>query len=119
MKETFETNLAASQKEERNSIKAFEDLKAAKEAEIKAGQDQADTKSDQLAENNDQLAQHKQDKRDTEKSVAADEKFMENVKNNYASEKTEYEARVKTRSEELETVTTVEGLLNSGDAHDL
>jgi len=119
MKETFETNLAASQKEEGANIKAFEDLKAAKEAEIKAGKDQSDTKSDQLAENNDQLSQHKQDKSDTKKSLAADGKFLANVKQNYASEKTEYAARVKTRSEELEAVTTAEGILNSDDAHDL
>merc|ERR1719310_127433 len=38
MKETFETNLAASQKEEAENQKAYEDLKAAKEEEISAGQ---------------------------------------------------------------------------------
>merc|ERR1719265_1882950 len=37
MKETFETNLANSQKEEMQSQKDYEDLKAAKEAEISAG----------------------------------------------------------------------------------
>merc|ERR1711881_778096 len=38
MKETFETNLSSSQKEEMANQKAYEELKAAKEAEIKAGQ---------------------------------------------------------------------------------
>merc|ERR1719454_2606900 len=42
MKETFETNLAASQKEEAENLKAYEDLKAAKEAEIAAGKQQVD-----------------------------------------------------------------------------
>merc|ERR1719183_2948746 len=37
MKETFETNLSSSQKEEMSSQKAYEDLKAAKEEEISAG----------------------------------------------------------------------------------
>merc|ERR1719424_1066220 len=50
MKETFETNLASSQKEEMTNQKAYEDLKAAKEAEIAAGQDQIDTKTQELAE---------------------------------------------------------------------
>merc|ERR1719272_2730775 len=44
MKETFETNLSSSQKEEMANQKAYEDLKAAKEEEIAAGQAQIDTK---------------------------------------------------------------------------
>merc|ERR1719401_1881483 len=45
MQETFEANLAASQKEEMANQKAYEDLKAAKEEEISTGQQQIDTKS--------------------------------------------------------------------------
>merc|ERR1712217_552442 len=40
MKETFEANLSDAQKEEMANQKAYEDLKAAKEAEIAAGQSQ-------------------------------------------------------------------------------
>ncbi len=43
MKETFEANLAASQKEEMACQKAYEGLKAAKEEDISAGQAQLDT----------------------------------------------------------------------------
>merc|ERR1712066_440723 len=50
MKETFETNLSTSQKEEMANQKAYEELKAAKEEEISAGQAQLDTKQSQLAE---------------------------------------------------------------------
>ena len=45
MKETFESNLSASQKEEMADQKAYEDLKAAKEDEIAAGQAQIDASS--------------------------------------------------------------------------
>merc|ERR1719355_81480 len=48
MKETFEANLAESQKEENAAQKAYEDLKAAKEEEIAAGQAQIDTKTQEL-----------------------------------------------------------------------
>merc|ERR1719387_1284791 len=48
MKETFEGNLAASQKEEMTNQKAYEDLKAAKEEEITAGQSLLDTKTVEL-----------------------------------------------------------------------
>merc|ERR1711881_425546 len=50
MKETFETNLSQSQKDEMANQKAYEDLKAAKEAEIKAGQEQIDSKTQELAD---------------------------------------------------------------------
>jgi hypothetical protein len=44
---------------------AFEDLKAAKEAEIKAGQDQIDTKTNELADTDEKVANDKQDIEDT------------------------------------------------------
>merc|ERR1719197_1234152 len=57
MKESFESNLSASQKEEMQNQAAYEDLKKAKEAEIKAGQDQKDTKTQELADTDQTLAQ--------------------------------------------------------------
>merc|ERR1711871_1289048 len=50
MKETFETNLCSSQKGEMANQKAYEELKAAKEDEIKAGQAQIDAKTQELAD---------------------------------------------------------------------
>ena len=57
MKETFETNLSASQKEEMQNQAAYEDLKAAKLAEIAAGNEQKDTKTQELADTDSALAQ--------------------------------------------------------------
>merc|ERR1719407_225885 len=71
MKETFESNLSASQKEEMANQKAYEDLKAAKEAEIKAGQAQIDTKTQELADTNEKLAQAKEELADTDQKLAA------------------------------------------------
>jgi hypothetical protein len=42
MKETFEANLAQTQAEEKSNAQAYGDLKAAKEAEISAGQTSID-----------------------------------------------------------------------------
>merc|ERR1711977_370154 len=50
MKETFESNLSASQKEELQNQNAYEELKAAKEEEIAAGQNQIDAKTQELAD---------------------------------------------------------------------
>ena len=57
MKETFETNLSTAQKEEMAAQQAFEDLKAAKEAEIKAGEEQRDAKTQELADTDAKLAE--------------------------------------------------------------
>merc|ERR1712139_722442 len=65
MKETFETNLSQSQKEEMANQKAYEDLKAAKEEEIKAGQEQIDAKTQELADSDEKNAQAKEDIEDT------------------------------------------------------
>merc|ERR1719335_377155 len=80
MKESFETNLASSQKEEMTAQAAYEDLKAAKESEISAGTDQKDTKTQELADTDEKLAQAKQDLEDTRNSLAADQKFLLNLK---------------------------------------
>merc|ERR1711957_1081118 len=76
MKETFETNLSSSQKEEMANQKAYEDLKAAKEAEIAAGQSQIDSKTQELADTDEKNAQAKEDIQDTKKSLSADEQFL-------------------------------------------
>jgi len=70
MKETFESNLSASQKEEMANQKAYEDVKAAKEEEIAAGQAQIDTKTQELADTDEKLAQSKVDIEDTRNSLA-------------------------------------------------
>ena len=57
MKESFESNLSASQKEEMQNQAAYEDLKAAKLAEIAAGNEQKDTKTQELADTDSALAQ--------------------------------------------------------------
>merc|ERR1719298_140748 len=56
MKETFESNLSTSQKEELAAQDAYEELKKAKEEEIAAGQDAIDTKTEELATTDEKLA---------------------------------------------------------------
>merc|ERR1712072_720031 len=76
MKETFETNLSSSQKDEMANQKAYEDLKAAKEDEIRAGQEQIDSKTQELADTDEKNAQAKEDVEDTKKTLSADEEFL-------------------------------------------
>merc|ERR1719421_2664771 len=62
MKETFETNLASSQKEEGENQDAYESLKSAKESEIAAGQAQVEAKTAELADTDEKNAASKEDK---------------------------------------------------------
>merc|ERR1719281_2377970 len=75
MKESFETNLGAAQTEEMENQKAYEDVKAAKEAEIAAGQSQIDTKTVELGNTDEKNAQSKEDLEDTQEVLAADTTF--------------------------------------------
>merc|ERR1719486_200212 len=118
MKETFETNLATSQKEEMQGQQAYEDLKAAKEEEIAAGQDQSATKSQERADTDERLAQAKQDLDDTRNTLAADQKFLMNLKETCANTDAEWEERQKARQEELKGCAEALAILSSDDAHD-
>merc|ERR1719416_278427 len=119
MLETFEANLAASQKEEAENQKAYEDLKAAKEAEIKAGQDQIDAKTQQLADTDEKKAQAETDLHDTKESLAADEKFLMMLKEKCQMTDKEWEERQKTRQDEMGAVSKALAVLSGDDAHDL
>merc|ERR1719240_918015 len=119
MKETFETNLGDSQKEELANQKAYEDLKAAKEDEIAAGQAQIDTKTQELADTDEKNAQAKEDIADTKKSLSADEQFLMMLKEKCSMTDAEWEERQKTRQLEMEACSKALAVLSSDDAHDL
>merc|ERR1712072_712463 len=119
MKETFETNLSSSQKEEMANQKAYEDLKAAKEEEIAAGQAQIDSKTQELADTDEKNAQAKEDVADTRASLSADEQFLMMLKEKCQMTDSEWEERQKTRQLEMEACSKALAVLSSDDAHDL
>jgi hypothetical protein len=119
MKETFETNLSDSQKEEMANQKAYEDLKSAKEEEIAAGQAQIDAKTQQHASTDEKLAQAKEDIEDTKNNLGADEQFLMMLKEKCSTTDAEWEERQKTRQLEIEACSKALAVLSSDDAHDL
>merc|ERR1712014_261899 len=119
MLETFEKDLAESQKEEMANQKAYEDLKAAKEDEIAAGQAQIDKKTQELADTDEKNAQAKEDIEDTKKSLSADEQFLMMLKEKCSMTDKEWEERQKTRQLEMEAVSKALAILSGDDAHDL
>jgi len=119
MKESFEANLAELQKEEAANVKAFGELKAAKEEEISAGQDQIDAKTQENADADEKLAQNKEDLEDTKKTLGEDEAFLAMLKETCSSTDAEWEERTKTRQLEMEACSKALALLTSDEAHDL
>jgi len=119
MKETFENNLASSQKDETANQKAYDELKAAKEDEIKASQNQLDSKTQELADTDEKNAQAREDREDTDSSLAADQKFLAMLKDKCSLSDSEWEERQKTRHEEMEACSKALAVLSSDDAHDL
>merc|ERR1712032_1337653 len=119
MRETFESNLSASQKEEMANQKAYEDLKAAKEEEIAAGKAQINSKTQELADTDEKLAQAKQDIEDTRNALSADEQFLMMLKEKCQMTDKEWEERQKTRQLEMEAVSKALAILSGDDAHDL
>merc|ERR1719410_2545275 len=99
MRETFESNLSESQKEEMANQKAYSELKAAKEEEIAAGQAQIDTKEMELATTDEKNAQAKVDVEDTKASLSADEQFLLMLKEKCQMTDKEWEERQKTRQQ--------------------
>merc|ERR1711934_467914 len=98
---------------------AYEELKAAKEDEIKAGQAQIDTKTQERADTDEKLAQSKQDIEDTKASLSADEQFLMMLKEKCQMTDSEWEERSKTRALEMEACSKALAVLSSDDAHDL
>jgi len=118
MKETFETDVAESQKEELANQKAYEELKAAKETEIAAAQEQIETKTEELASTDEKNAQAKEDREDTMESLSADQKYLMNLKEKCSLTDKEFEERLKTRQLEMQAVSKAIAILSSDDAMD-
>jgi len=119
MKETFETNLSASQKQEMQEQAGYEELKTAKLAEIGAGEGQLAQKRQLLAETDEKAATAKQDLADTREALSADQKFLLDLKQKCAEMDSEMEARKKARAEEIAAVGEALSILSGDDAHDL
>jgi len=119
MKGSFESNLKTTQKDEMANQKAYEELKAAKQKEIAAGQYQIESKTQELADTDEKLAHAKLDLEDTQKSLASDQEFLAMLKEKCSMTDNDWELRQKTRQQELGAVSKAIAVLDSDDAKDL
>jgi len=118
MKETFEGNLADSQKEELANSKAYEEQKAAKGDEIKAIRGSLDEKKTQLAKSDETNAQSKEDLDDTQDSLSIDDNFLIDLKERCKMTDQEWEMRQKSRQEEIAAIVQAISILADDSARD-
>jgi archaellum component FlaC len=119
MKETFEKDLAQAQAEEAESQKSYEELKAAKEAQIAAAEAAIAKKTQEKADTDEANAQAKVDLEDTKNSLSADEQFLMMLKEKCALTDKEFQERTTTRQLEMEAVSKAMTILSSDDATDV
>merc|ERR1719443_844129 len=85
MKESFETNLANSQKEEAQAESDYDEMKKAKTAELAAANSQIESKTVTKADADEAGAQAAQDLKDTTKAMEADKEFLADLKSKCAT----------------------------------
>lgn len=119
MLETFEKNLKESQQEEKKNLKAYQELKKAKEAEVSASKELSNKKTQEHADGDEKRAAALEDLDDTKKSKAADQEFLEMLKEKCKMTDDEWKTRSKTRQDEMEAVSKAMTILTDEAAHDL
>jgi len=119
MGESMSKSLADATAAENSAIKTFDELVAAKKKEQDSLTAAIETKTRRVGELAVSIVQMKDDLSDTQAALLEDEKFLANLDKTCASKKTEYDERVKTRSEELQALAETIKILNDDDALEL
>merc|ERR1719262_316968 len=119
MKESMETNLESSRKDEAESASSYSGLKSAKEAEIKAAGEKIFNKEAENAEAVKTNAESKEELANTRAALESDTTFLASLKKQCAVTDEDWEARTKMRSDEIAAVSDTIAMLEGDDARDL
>jgi len=119
MKDEMLRDLTAGQKEEFKALIDFQNLRAAKLAEIEATTSQLELTETALADLLDRAAKAKADLEAMIAAKAADEQFVAEMTANCQVVDTEYAARTKVRSEEVVALSETIEILTGDDAREL
>jgi len=119
MQEEFGKDLSNAQKEELRAMIQFQNLKAAKMKEIDAATELKNHKSEELAQATRDDADAKENLEDTQAAMAADQKFLIELKKNCKIADEEYAQRMKMRNDEIMALSEALKMLTDEDARDL
>lgn len=114
----FKDDLSGAEAREADALKEFEELKAAKEKEIKTGKELVIQLDDEFAEFGEKKAQAFKDLEDTKAQLELDRTFLKNLEEKCAQSDEEFEKRVKDRNTEIEAVQDTINIVNSDESFD-
>jgi len=119
MNDEFVRDLSAAQKAEFKSLVDFQNLQAAKLAEIAAANEQKDMKDESLADLLNRAAKAAEDLETMKNAKSSDEKFVAEMTENCQVVDQEFEQRSKVRQDEIVALSDVLGIVTSDEARDL
>merc|ERR1719293_69630 len=119
MGDTMAANLGSATSDEQAAIKTFEGLVQAKNKEIEALTSVVEAKTKQIGELGVAIVTMNQDLAVTKRALEEDKKFLADLSKSCATKTSEWEARSKTRAEELLALADTIKVLNDDDALDL
>merc|ERR1719401_135476 len=119
MQETMENTLKEITATENQAIADYEALVAAKEKEIATNSAAIESKTERSGETAIKIVAIKEDLDDTSVSLAEDKKFLADLKTDCKTKEGEWEARSKSRTQELLALADTIKILNDDDALEL
>merc|ERR1719155_114611 len=119
MLEEMEGDLATAKKDEATAATGFEELSAAKAAEISSATSAIESKTKRAGNVAVEIVQTQDDMEDTEKEVAETTAFLGDLATQCAEKKSAWSERQKMRAEEVSAISEAIKVLNDDDALDL
>merc|ERR1719410_2431375 len=119
MQETMEKSLKDAIAQEEKAIADYRVLMGAKAKEIEANQKAIEAKTERLGATNVEIVNLEEDLDDTSKALAEDKVFLSDLEKNCATKSAEWEARSKTRTQELLALADTIKILSDDDALEL
>jgi hypothetical protein len=116
LKEDMEADLSDSQKTEAKRAGDFNDLRAAKTAEIEGGEKSSEEKEDELSKTDNDLAEAKEDLGETQATLAEDTKFAKNLKKTCDEADANFAERKQARLAETQAVSEAIEILSEDEA---
>merc|ERR1719393_467591 len=119
MLEEMEGDLAMAKKDEATAATGFEELSAAKAAEISSATSAIESKTKRSGEVAVEVVQTEDDMEDTEKEAKETQAFIGDLATQCAEKKADWAERQKMRAEEISAISEAIKVLNDDDALDL
>jgi len=119
MRDTMQADLDTTTAAEKEAIKNFDALVAAKEKQINSLTKEIEDKMARLGDGGVKLSEMKEDLEDTTESLAEDKQFLADLDKSCATKQGEWDERCKLRTEEILAVADTIKILNDDDALEL